>query len=400
METIANKVELTKELITVYNQHAIDNGSMSGVRAVNNRVHWMHNDYAYNKLAEAVATRTEAWDDLVLHANESAKLAATALALCGPNAQKQVADVEISPITLRVGESKTYTGMHSKVQLTKTLQSEPELVASLKRSGDVLTIMDQIKALIEDTPEYVMKEIFNMATNPKFAASHQKVTVLRDGERVTLKANAARDLNAVISGGAAYKVIGGINKILPAGLKLIHMWAERGMFWDEIPPARQPSAEQMAQEEQSGAYPGGDAWTASSPLKDYEVAGRTSYDQWADKERIKREVAEDYFTAAEEVEEFINKLDALLPRNGTEWIYAWKVIDAGAGKFEPITNRAEAEDVIVARSIAYKEHRAAEAIGLTEEAVEQLGLVDAVLEDFTPEERDALNALRKELGYA
>ena len=59
---------------------------------------------------------------------------------------------------------------------------------------------------------------------------------------------------------------------------------------------------------------------------------------------------------------FLTSLSELLENAGIEVTYAWEVIDIAAKQFRPITNRAEAEDMLVQRTLANNEKRAAQAL--------------------------------------
>ena len=121
---------------------------------------------------------------------------------------------------------------------------------------------------------------------------------------------------------------------------------------------------------------------------------------WQAREEAKPQMAEDFTQAAQEAEALLTALSELMEAGGIEVTYAWRVIDADAGQFEPITSRDEAEDMLLTRSITNREKQAAQAIGLTEAHMEQFGLVEATLGQFDAATATVLADLRKEFGHA
>jgi hypothetical protein len=69
-------------------------------------------------------------------------------------------------------------------------------------------------------------------------------------------------------------------------------------------------------------------------------------EQWVEKNDAKQFMAEDFLQAAQDAEAFLTSLSELLENAGIEVTYAWEVIDIAAKQFRPITNRAEAEDML------------------------------------------------------
>ena len=390
---------LVKALMTQYHNEVGIIGSAKAAQAISSAAHASHSNYAWTALAVAVTERKEVWDDLVAHASVSAKSVAAALALSGPVAQRQAGDVEISPIALQVGEAKTYTGVHSKEQLSEILRSEPALVESLKRSGRTIAIATEAKEMLKDAPEYLVKEIFTVATNPKYAATNQKGKILRNGEMVTVKAGAHADLSALISeGGRAYRIASGLQRVVQASMKLTHWWAESALFWSEIPESSRPV---IPEGEEDNGYDGGEDTSWSSPTQTYTFPGEWGrMETWQAREEAKPQMAEDFTQAAQEAEALLTALSELMEAGGVEVTYAWRVIDADAGQFEPITSRDEAEDMLLTRSITNREKQAAQAIGLTEAHMEQFGLVEATLGQFDAATATVLADLRKEFGHA
>jgi hypothetical protein len=400
MNTVNSSIDgmLVASLMRQFHNDVPQMGSVMAAQAVSNTAHAMHKDFAWTALALAIANQGEVWDALVTNADSTAKAETTVLALSGPVAQRQCGDVEVSPIVLRVGEAGTYTAVHSKAQLREILQNEPTLVDSLKRSGKTLGVRAAVRVMMSEAPEYLVKEIFLLATNPKYAAQGAKGKILRDGELVVVKAAAHADLSALVgSGNSAYRIGGALNRVVQAALKLNHWWVESAQFWANVPESAQPV---IPEGEVDTGYAGGEDTSWSSPLKTYMFDGQAPrMEQWVEKNDAKQFMAEDFLQAAQDAEAFLTSLSELLENAGIEVTYAWEVIDIAAKQFRPITNRAEAEDMLVQRTLANNEKRAAQALQLSDNLMEQFGLVNATLSQFDTATAAMLSDLRKEFGH-
>jgi len=391
------KFEATELVLSTYMQDIAIHGHQQAVLHAASAARNLHTDWAYQRLARAVWEASQpdadkawimqaAWAELEHHSNEVGFGYKAGLVLTkSPAAQRNAAQMDLHPIALRVGESKTYTAITSLQHLQQVLRQEPELVASLKRNGAAVAVKDDLHAAWKAAPKWLRDEIISRATSAKYAEQEQKAVIVVDGKRRTVKGGAYAQMAALDAGGRAYRVRQGAERALQQVFKLAHQYANSLEFWAEVEP-RLPRAETMNDE----VYAGEEEQQYSSPIRTYTVTGRTVLEQYESKREIFDSIREDFEEALQEAEALFTALEELLLQTG-EVTYLWDVIDADAGLFRPITGRGEAMGELNRRQEEYYAKRAAAELGLEASSSEELE--GAVLEQFSPEEQAALLAL-------
>ena len=395
MNTI--KFEATELVLSTYMQGIAVHGHQQAVLHAASAARNLHTDWAYQRLAQAVWEASQpdadkawimqsAWMEMEHHSNEVGFGYKAGLVLTkSPAAQRNAAQMDLHPIALRVGESKTYTAITSLQHLQQVLRQEPELVASLKRNGAAVAIKDELHEAWKSAAKWLRDEVISRATSAKYAEQEQKAVIVVDGKRRTVKGSAYAQMAALDAGGRAYRVRQGAERALQQAFKLAHQYANSLEFWAEVEP-RLPRAETMNDE----VYAGEEEQQYSSPIRTYTVTGRTILEQYESKREIFDSIREDFEEALAEAEALFTALEELLLQAG-EVTYLWDVIDADAGLFRPITDRGEAMEELNRRQEEYYAKRAANELGL--EASSSAELEDAIFEQFSEEEQTALRAL-------
>ena len=395
VKTVHKDPVLVQRLMRAASEVAALEGQAAGVARMSSMTYYEHREVSRSKLAAAMFNRTSVWDELVADVATLNHSELSALVMSGPYGQARTSSVaNYAPISLPVGEAGTWTPIQSETHLKQVLQTEPELVERLMAEGSVMGLAPKVAALLQAAPSYLMDEIFLNATFAKWVSADKKAKVMIDGEMVTVKAHAYRSLTSLFAVNQnAWLITAGLSIVAIAVLKTAHRYGGSAIFWQEIPPAKLVALDEQDQV----PYAGGEEIVWSSPLKTYRPGGLTNQEVWDEKERAKEEIIVDFQIASEEAYELLIAIKEVAEAGGFELTYSWEFISEGV--FQPITDLSEAEDHLIAGDVAYKERRAASDLGISQGELEQHGLVQAVLNEFTPEEAVALEALRKELGH-
>ena len=395
VKTVHKDPVLVQRLLRAASEVSAIDGPAAGIARMSAITYYEHREVSRSKLALALFNHTSVWDELVADVATLNHSELSALVMSGPYGQARTSSVaNYAPISLPVGEAGTWTPIQSETQLKQVLQTEPLLVERLMAEGSVMGLAPKVAALLQAAPSYLMDEIFLNATFAKWVSADKKAKVMIDGEMVTVKAHAYRSLTSLFQVKQnAWLITAGLSIVAIAVLKTAHRYAGSAIFWQEIPPAKLVALDEQDQV----PYAGGEEIVWSSPLKTYRPGGLTNQEVWDEKERAKEEIIVDFQIASEEAYELFIAIKEVAEAGGFELTYSWEFISEGV--FQPITDLAEAEDHLMANDVSYKEKKAAGELGISQGELEQHGLVQAVLNEFTPEEAKELKALRKELGH-
>ena len=390
--------DLVIELMTQFHTDVPIMGSAGAARAVMATAAKRHTDLSQPTLAVALAERADGWTTLQDSANTYTGAVAQALGVSGRHAQDLSKEMELSPLVLPVGPDKTRTAVTSREQLKKILQTEPELVTRLTTTGKTLVVAAKVRAIIADTPSYLVDECIRIAQDASHPSvkPHQKVKLIVNGQARWVKAHAYTNMNHLLNNSSdTWRLHNGMNNFVQSSLKLTHRYAESALWWSEVPAAKQPVIEHG---EIDSGYPGGEDSFLSSPLKTYTIGGEWSrMEQWKAKEDAKQDMVDDFQSAAIEADALLTAISELLEAADLEVIYAWKYISESV--FIPMMDRAAAEDMMLQRTIDYRATQTADTLDLNAEHMEQYGLVPTILSQFDDETAARIVALRKEFGY-
>lgn len=382
--------QVASVLLSVYSQQILVSTSAETISTLANTARRMHSQWAREKLALAIVSKGNkkdlleaAWEDIVSHASQVATGYKAALALKSDASALHAVTMDLSPIALQTGESRTWTAVHDLAQLRQILKSEPELLAKLREEGHAVQAQGQVRVVWELTPNWLKQEVMSQVTRAKFARPEQKARVNgRVVKAYAHKCMEALDGNRI----GAMDTVLGAQYALRAALNLGYRWADSSVWWAESRTPRAPDVE--VQHERS--YPGEEDWAHSTPIATRSVTGVTLLERWEVRCELNQVISDDYATAAEEAEALCNGLAAALEASDVWPVWAFKV---NGDSFIPIHNKAVALDMLDQKAEARATKFVAEGLNLDGAPTSQAALKEAVLATFSKEEQDALVAL-------